>query len=203
MMMTPFFRKLNLSAHIISSVGWLGSVAAFVAIAITGLVSNDDQVIRSCYIVMEMVTLFVIVPASFAAFSTGVIQGIGTPWGLFRHYWIIVKLVFTVIATVVLLLHLQPISILGNQAATSSALLHDSKSLRIQVLADGAAAVLLLMAITAISIYKPWGRVTSGLNKESAITDRKWIWKLIFIGIGLSILAFIIVHLLKGKMAHQ
>ena len=43
------------------------------------------------------------------SFSTGIVEGLGTPWGLLRNYWVVTKLVLTVIATLLLLLHTQPI----------------------------------------------------------------------------------------------
>ena len=55
---------------------------------------------------MEPVALYGIVPLSLATLLTGVIQSLGTPWGLFRHYWVVVSLVVTAFATVVLILHL-------------------------------------------------------------------------------------------------
>lgn len=39
--MTPALRKLNLTAHITSSVGWLGAVASFLALSIAGLTSTN------------------------------------------------------------------------------------------------------------------------------------------------------------------
>ncbi len=49
-MMTPFFRKLGLTTHIIFSVGWLGAVAGFLILAIAGLVSENVLTVRSSYI---------------------------------------------------------------------------------------------------------------------------------------------------------
>src|SRR5438876_2092814 len=109
MMMTAAARKLALTTHITSSVGWLGSVAAFLALAIAGLTSHDPQMVRAAYLAMHLTTWFVIVPLSFAALLTGIVQSLGTTWGLFRHYWVATKLLLTVIATMLLLLHTQPI----------------------------------------------------------------------------------------------
>ena len=37
--MAPGLRKLVLTAHIVSSVGWLGAVAGFLALSVAGLTS--------------------------------------------------------------------------------------------------------------------------------------------------------------------
>jgi hypothetical protein len=41
MIMTPGLRKFALTTHVTSSVGWLGAVSAFFALAIAGLSSQD------------------------------------------------------------------------------------------------------------------------------------------------------------------
>jgi hypothetical protein len=46
-------RKFTLLAHVLSSVGWTGAVAAFLALAVTGLNNSDPQTARSVYIAME------------------------------------------------------------------------------------------------------------------------------------------------------
>jgi hypothetical protein len=43
-MLSPASRKLNLTAHVTSSVGWLGAVAAFLALSIAGMASDDAAI---------------------------------------------------------------------------------------------------------------------------------------------------------------
>src|SRR5688500_18141373 len=105
MMMSPQLRKLSLTAHVTFCVGWLGAVAAYLAPAIAGLAGRDGQTISAAYLSMELIIRFVIIPLSLAALVTGLIQSLATEWGLFRHYWIAVKFVLTVVAVVVLLGH--------------------------------------------------------------------------------------------------
>ena len=71
MLMTPDLRKFALTTHVTSSVGWLGSVAGFLALAIAGLTSQDAQMVRAAYLAMHLTTWFVIVPLSLAALLTG------------------------------------------------------------------------------------------------------------------------------------
>lgn len=107
MKLSPTWRKLALSAHVASSVGWFGAVVAFLALAVIGLRGGgDDGMIRSAYIVMEAIGWFVIVPFSVASLVTGLVQSLGTQWGLFRHYWVLAKLLITVGASVLLLVHM-------------------------------------------------------------------------------------------------
>ena len=53
MMMTPHFRKFALTAHVTSSVGWLGTVAGFMALAVAGLAGQDTQMVRAAYLAMK------------------------------------------------------------------------------------------------------------------------------------------------------
>jgi hypothetical protein len=92
--MQPNIRKFVRTVHVVVTVGWLGVVAGFLALAITGLNSQDAQLVRASYLAMDLITRFVIVPLSLIPLLlTGPVLSLGTPWGLFRHYWIIVKLV--------------------------------------------------------------------------------------------------------------
>src|SRR5436853_6235078 len=104
-MLSQGARKLALTSHVTTSVGWLGAVAAFLALSIVGLRSTAPETVRAAYVAMNVIGLFVVVPLSLAAVVTGIVQALGSSWGLFRHYWIVVKLALTILATLLLLLH--------------------------------------------------------------------------------------------------
>jgi hypothetical protein len=166
--MTPETRKLVLTAHVVSTVGWMGAIAAFLALAIAGLTSHDTRMVDSAYVAMKLIGWRVIVPFGIASLLTGLIQSLGTAWGLFRHYWVLLKFVLTVIATVLLLLHMtlaDRLADTADQMAFSGSRLH---SLRLQIMADAAAAVVLLIVNTVLSIYKPPGMTTYGRRKQRA-----------------------------------
>ncbi|MDQ3191966.1 MAG: hypothetical protein M3Q58_10260 [Bacteroidota bacterium] len=167
MTFSPKLGKFILTSHITFSVGWFGAVAVFLAFAITGVTSQDVLLARSAYLAMEVSGWFVIVPLCLASLLTGIIQALGTKWGLFKHYWIIVKLVLTIASTIVLLFHMKPISYLADLATQNAFTINDHFTLKLQLIADAGAALLVLLAITTISIYQPWGKVQSiSKNKE-------------------------------------
>ena len=68
--MRPGVRKLALTVHIATTVGWLGAVVAFLGLAIVGLTSGDAQTVRGAYLVMEPITWFVLVPLALASLLT-------------------------------------------------------------------------------------------------------------------------------------
>ena len=164
--MTPRLRKFALTAHVTFSVGWLGAVACFLALAVAGLTSRDAQMVRAGYLAMELISWFVIVPCSFAALLSGLVQSLGTQWGLFRHYWILVKFVLTIVATIILLVHMQPIVRMSDVAAETTLSSADFGRLRIQLVADAGLALLVLLAVSTLAVYKPWGRTGYGVRKQ-------------------------------------
>jgi len=166
MIMPPRLRKLALTAHITSSVGWLGSVAGFLVLAIAGLTSRDSQLIHAAYPAMELVASFVIIPLSLASLLTGLVQAIGTKWGLFRHYWIVFKLVIDVASTFLLLVHMQPITHLADIAGQTTMASDDYFLLRVQLVADASYAVVALLVATTLSVYKPRGMTRYGWRKQ-------------------------------------
>lgn len=164
--MTPSVRKFALTAHVTSSVGLLGSIAAFLALAVAGLTSQDIQMARFAYPAMELVAQSVIVPLAFASLLTGIIQSLGTPWGLFRHYWVLAKLLLTAFATTVLLIKIKLVSYaayLAREIVLSRADLH-AAGLELAVHAAGGLLVLLVPAV--LSVYKPRGLTPYGRRKQ-------------------------------------
>lgn len=203
--MTRTIRNFGLTAHISFSVGWFGAVAGFFALSIAGLLSQSSQIIRGSYVAMHLLSWYVILPFCLLSLLTGLIQSLSTQWGLFRHYWIIAKLVLTVIATIVLLLHMQPITYLGGMAFESTFTETDYRGLRIQLLADSGAALLVLLTTIAFSVYKPWGRTVYGLRKQFGQNSRmtgetssiKRLWpKYLLLTAGIFVIVtFILLHL--------
>ena len=157
-------RRLALTAHVASSVGWLGAVAGSLALAVAGLTSEDAQTVRAAYLALELTAWFVLVPLSLASLATGLVQSLGTTWGLFRHYWVLFKLLGTVVATVLLLTYLRTLGTLADVAATAGPDLGGLRSPS-PVLHAGAALVLLLVA-TALAVYKPRGVTPYGQRKR-------------------------------------
>ncbi len=166
-LMGPRLRKAALTAHVTSSVGWLGAVAAFLALAIVGLTSQDAQTVRAVYLAAEPLTWFLLLPFAFASLATGLVQSLGTAWGLFRHYWVIFKLVINVFAVTVLLLYTETVTFLAGVAADSDADLRELQGPTFVL--HSAAALLLLVAATLLAIFKPRGLTRYGRRKGGEV----------------------------------
>ena len=166
MTMTPRLRKFALTAHVSSSVGLLGAIAGFLALAVAGLTSQDAQMVRAAYLAMELTAWFVIVPLAFASLLTGLVQSLGTTWGLFRHYWVLAALFLTVLATIVLLLKMTLIGYVAGVAAEATLSSADLRAARTELVVHAAAGLLVLLVPAALSVYKPRGMTRYGWRKR-------------------------------------
>lgn len=208
--MKPSLRKFLLTAHIVSSVGWLGAVAAFLVLAVAGIFGQDAQRVRSAYLAMELIGWFVIVPCSLAALLTGIVQSLGTKWGLFRHYWILVKFLLTVVSILILFGFTRTLNELGNLATNTSLSVDRLRLLSQSPVLHSGGGLLVLLVATILSVYKPWGLTNYGRVKlhggESQTELQKsgtpWGWYAL-IGFGILALAFLTAHLAGGGLGQH
>ena len=161
---TPRFQKLALLAHITFSVGWFGAVIPYLALVIAGLTSHDVQLVRAAYFSMELIGWYVLVPFSVAALLSGLVQSLFTHWGLFRHWWILVKLALTIFAVVILLQHMRDVSRIAQMAHGTMLSSADFRPDLIHALGG----LLVLFAAMALSVFKPWGMTSYGRSRVSA-----------------------------------
>ena len=168
MIMPPRLRRIALTTHIACSVGWLGAVAAFLVLNIAALTSRNAAVVRGAYLSMNLLGLYIIVPLSLAALTTGLIQSLGTEWGLFRHYWVLTKLTLTIGATGLLMVHqFGAVEKAAKRVlAVAPGTLPEVGGLGTELVSKASLAVLALLTITTLSIFKPWGLTRYGLRRR-------------------------------------
>jgi hypothetical protein len=205
--MTPILRKLTITAHVTFSIGWLGAVAAFLALSIAGLFSRDAEVVRGVYLSMDLVSRFVIIPMCFAALLTGLIQALGTPWGLFRYYWIVMKFGLAIFATFALVMHqFGVMSVAAKRvsgAAAETLFSAELGPLKTELVRAPSLAILLLLATTSLGVYKPWGLTRYGRRKQQELRkvqeqpDNKTPLgvKIFYAVIGVLVLVVVVLHL--------
>jgi len=167
MSMTPGWRRFFLTAHVASSVGWLGAVAAFLALAVLGMEGRETESVRAAFWAMEATARWVIVPLAVGSLLTGILQSMATPWGLLRHYWVVVKLLLTVFATVVLLAKVPLIYAAAGLAAEDRQPSAELRAAGAELLVHSAGGVLVLLATVALSVYKPRGLTPYGRRERS------------------------------------
>ncbi|MGH2749228.1 MAG: DUF2269 domain-containing protein [Actinomycetota bacterium] len=161
--MTPPLRKLALSAHLTVSIGWIGAVLAYLALGTRAVTSQDVQTVRAAWTAMELTGWYVIVPLAVTSLLTGLVMALGTKWGLFRHYWVLISFALTVFATVVLLSHMPTVSSMADVAQEAEGARLDE--LGGDLFHPGIGLVVLLV-IQVLNLYKPPGMTRYGWRKQ-------------------------------------
>jgi hypothetical protein len=160
MAIAPALRRFTFTTHVTSSVGWVGAVLVFLALAAIALTSKDERTVRGAYLVMAPAAWFVLVPLAHAALVSGIALSLGTPWGLFRHYWVVFKLGITLFSTVILMIYMGTFQQMAGVAAdpvVELGLVRNPSPLVHAVL-----ALTLLLIATWLAVYKPFGMTPYG-----------------------------------------
>jgi hypothetical protein len=157
-------RRFLLTVHVTASVGWVGAVCVFLALAVLGLTSEDAALVRGVYVVMERAAWLTLIPFAFASLVTGIAVSLATTWGVFRHYWVVFKLLITLFATLVLWIYMETFS---QMAATAADPTHALDMVRNpSPLLHSVLALLILVVATVLALYKPQGVTPYGRRKQ-------------------------------------
>ena len=221
--MTARLRKLALTVHVTLAVGWVGALLGYLVLVVAAMRSEDSQVLRASWLAMELIGRQLIVPLAFGALVTGIVMALGTPWGLFRHYWVVLSLALTSLATLILVQHMETVGALTRMAAEGnpSDLGRLVAGLRGELLHAGV-GLLVLLVIEALNIFKPRGMTVYGRRRAPRTAARSdlrlasgaesvgeaisatpvWVRVLAFHAVALAVLLVIVLHLTGRGMGH-
>jgi hypothetical protein len=144
--LSPSLRRAVLTTHIVMSVGLLGDCAVLLATAIRAAATSDPQLSASAYELMSMFSFVFGIPLSFGSLATGLVLGLGTKWGVFKHGWVAATLVLIVSVILVGALVIGP-----SEAAMVDG---DGGRETVLIVATGYQVLALCLA-TGLSVYKP------------------------------------------------
>jgi len=164
-MLAPAVRKLLLVVHVTLSVGWIGAALAYMALDFRAATSETSEILRAAYSGMAMIAGNVIVPLAFGALLTGISISLGTKWGLFRHYWVVMSLALTTVATLVLLVEMQTINHFAHIAADPATSNTELRELG-GTLPHSIGGTVVLLIVLTLNMYKPRGVTRHGWRKE-------------------------------------
>jgi hypothetical protein len=162
---------------------------------------------------MDLIGRFVIVPMSFAALVTGIIQGLGTEWGLFRYYWVVSKLALTIGSTLLLVVH--QFGTVAAAAQRASGLITEAElpaqliPSGMQLVFDSALAIIVLTVATVLSVYKPWGLTPYGVRQLHRDSDKAVVataslrFNILLVAAGAILIGIIAAHLAGGAHGHH
>jgi hypothetical protein len=170
MTFSPSLRKLVLFIHLTSALGWVGAVVAYLALGITASTRQDSETIRAVWIAMELIGWWVLVPLALASLASGLVISLGTSWGLFRHYWVLISLGLTVLATVILVAHMPSVS-------WSAAIARGGDPARLSELGGdlghAVGGLVVLLTVTLLNVFKPRGLTPYGWRKQQQLQSRR------------------------------
>lgn len=163
-------RKAGLTLHVASSVGWLGAVLVYLGLGVAAVTSDDTALVSAVYLAMNWAGWNVLVPLAVATLLTGLTQSFISSWGLWRHYWVIIKLALTAVATAVLLLYTQTLATFAEVAGRDFLSAADLSLLRSpSVVVHSTGALVILAVTTVLAIYKPAGLTRRGQRQRHQV----------------------------------
>lgn len=165
--MGPRVRKFALTVHVTAAIGWMGAVVAYLALVIAAMNRADAQTLRAAWVAMSLIGWIALVPLSIAALVTGLMMSLGTKWGLFQHYWVVISLALTIVATAILLQHMRLVTFFARVATDMNGA--DDGRLRgalVGELLHAGLGLLVLLAIQILNVYKPRGLTPYGERKQ-------------------------------------
>jgi hypothetical protein len=154
-------RRALLTLHIALSVGWLGGSVVMLTFAIAARAGSAREHATRAYWAMHLIADSLLVPLSIAVLVTGVVVALTTPWGLLRHRWVIVKLIATCAAVTLSLSALPAMTGIAFHDALHH-LINAQRSVGSRLVIASTVSVTLYLCLTAVSVFKPWGRTARG-----------------------------------------
>lgn len=157
-------RKAWLLAHVITSVGWLGAGAANLVLAAVALDGEMRLEPTACYRAIHLIDTYAVIPAAFGSLGTGLVVSLGTKWGLFTHWWVLGKLVLTIVVIT--------FSTFGLGFWIERSLgAHPGPSPHAVAIVIGATGnVIAFLGMTALSVYKPRGLVRTSRRRQPGLS---------------------------------
>lgn len=155
----PRTRRAVLVVHLIAAAAWIG-VDVIVAVLVgVGSASGDPATRGLAY---QALGTFVVTPmlgAALLCLATGLLLGLATRWGLTRYWWVLVKLVLTVLLCVLIVVALRPRLPEVATAGAAIAAGRDPDAELASLVFPPAVSLSLLSLAVVLSVYQPWGRV--------------------------------------------
>lgn len=158
------WRKLLLTAHVAATVSVLGTDLVLLLLGLSSLSGADP---RTLYPAAYLVGARLVAPLAVLSLSTGLLLGLLTPWGLFKYWWVTIKLAITTMLTGVVLFVLVPRLAVAAEVVSGPAqrLLTNTERLPLAIAPALASALLLLMV--ALAIFKPLWRLRFRAKDEA------------------------------------
>ncbi|MFA4045727.1 hypothetical protein HPS54_10765 [Prevotella sp. PCHR] len=147
--------------HLVCAIAWFGSAISMNLLR--HLVDVNDAVgMYWMAEILEAIDMQILVPGAVGCLVTGIVYGIFTNWGFFKHKWLVLKWVLTIFMILFGTFYMGPLVkenvIIGKAVMEGGG---DTALYWHNVSANAVAGLLqliLLTVVTVVSVYKPWKR---------------------------------------------
>jgi hypothetical protein len=143
--------KIAITAHVLAAVGWFGIAVAIAFGGVAATVTSDPTLAHALFRAMETVP-WLSIPFGLIAVASGMLLGVGTVYGLVRHWWVVAKIA---IAAAVIITDSVIVARVAHDAAVTG-------SPAPPLFGSTSAHVVVLGVATALSVFKPRGRTPWG-----------------------------------------
>ncbi|RCW37532.1 hypothetical protein [Marinilabilia salmonicolor] len=159
--------KILKMIHLFFVVMWIGGAIALLTVLFFVQPESGDELFMKSRII-QLIDDFIIIPGAMGNLLIGIVYGVWTGFGFFKHHWITVKWVLTVAQILFGTFFLGP-WVNGNVKLANTlrehAFSNDVFQYNFQQSAVwGTVQMLLLLVMLILSVQKPWSRVVKRNN---------------------------------------
>lgn len=157
--------------HYVSSVGWLGVGFCQLTLNVLALTTGVPALRHDAHEIAHVFDRTVLTVLSLGAAVTGILLAVRTPWGLLRHWWVLVKLTLTV--TLIGLTPFWSGELIRRAIVATGGPVPGPEyaALRSELLVSSVTIISTLLVVTVISVVKPWGRTPF---RRLRVLPRRW-----------------------------
>jgi uncharacterized membrane protein len=152
-------RRTTLVVHIVSAGAWIGIDVIVAVLVATGTLGGDAATRGLAYQALARFVTWPMLASGLVCLASGVLLGLGTPYGLVRYCWVAVKLVLNVVLCVLVVVSLQPgmpeVAEYGRALAEGAEPVGDVSTLAYPPVVS----LTTLSFATLLAVFKPWGRI--------------------------------------------
>lgn len=161
-------RRVVLVIHIMAGGAWFGLDVAMAVLIFTAIATDSTAVRAHTLQSLALVTVWPMFTAAVLSLVTGVLLGLGSKYGLFRYWWVVVKLGLNLVLGTLIVASLRGGVIdaadFGRRLALGTDLDWDFADLLYPATVSPTA----LTVAFILSVVKPWGRIRSRADARPA-----------------------------------
>jgi hypothetical protein len=161
-------RQLLMVLHYVTSVGWLGVGLCQLTLNLVALTTADPLMRHHVHEINHVLDRQLLTVLALGAAATGVLLAWRSTWGLLRHWWIVVKLIITAALLVFLPVWMGGWASQAIAATTPAGPDPAYLTILADLIAGSLSVLVTLVAVVAISLTKPWGRIHRGRRAQLA-----------------------------------